>query len=296
LLQVETWDRSTYRARLVATEPGIDCALIRLEDIPREAYEPCVMGNSDNVKPGEMALAIGAPGSAEASNTERDDPSATFGLHQSTTIRVVAGRQTNAYQLVEWWSGWTGGQGYQVLTNTPWRFVTQTAISGGNSGGPLFNAKGEIIGLNHAHFGAGPVITQNENYAIPINFCRNFAYQIIEKGVYELPWFGLDMLVPKNVKSRTDISQFIERHADPEVLRVYSVRKDSPAEAAGIVPQDIIIEFDGRTFKDVTEFRQYVFTLDIGDVIPVVIERGREEIELNLVVGVKRHYNSEFSL
>jgi len=295
LLQCEGWDNATYKAYLVATEPGIDCALIRIEDIPRENYEPCVLGNSDLVQNGEFAMAVGAPGYGDAANTERSDPNITFGLHQSTTMAVVSGRATNPYQFIGWWSGWQYRLGHQVMTNCPWRFVMESAISGGNSGGPLFNAKGECIGLNHAHFGAGAQITQHENYSIPINFCKNFAFQILDTGKYELPWFGLDLLMPPYFDDPQGVGEFVERHMNDDVIEIFGVRNDSPAERSGVEIGDIIEEFDGRVFSNLTELRLYIFDLEIGQEIPVVVSRGKQEIELTMEVGVKRSYNSEFS-
>lgn len=299
LLQVETWDRSTYRAQLVASEPGIDCALIKITNIPPDSYEPCVLGNSDNVEPGETALAVGAPGSPEASNTERDDPSATYGLHQTTTLRVVRGIENSPRNMIQSWAYWRGPPNYlgeQVMTNCPYRLATQTAISGGNSGGPLFNAAGECIGLNHAGFAGTAQIATNLNYTIPINFCRNFVYQIINTGEYEIPWMGLDVFFPGYLKSPDNVMEFIDSKLNMDKMEVLGVRDSSPAELAGFRQGDIIREFDGRTFKDLVDLRQYVFTLDIGDTVPVVIERGREEIELFVTIGPKRNYDAEFSI
>jgi len=299
LMQVETWDRSTYKAQIIATEPGIDCALIRIENIPRDMYEPCVLGNSDEVVIGDLSLAVGAPGSAEARNTDRSDPMISWGLHQSTTMRVVSGRATNPYELISTWAGWKAGRnalGRQVMTNCPWRFVTESPISGGNSGGPLFNADGEVIGLNHAHFGWTSEVTQHQNYAIPVNFCKNFAFQILDTGKYELPWFGMDVLIPQHFDSPMAVGEFVERYLDPEKIEVFGVRKNSTAEAAGLQKRDVIIEFDGRTFANAGDLRMYIFSLPIGKMVPVTVERGKREIDLLMEVGVKRSYDSEFSL
>jgi S1-C subfamily serine protease len=299
LLQVETWDRATYKARLVATEPGIDCALIRIEGIPRDRYEPCVLGNSDEIVFGEPALAVGAPGSAQAVNTERMDPMMSWGLHQSTTMRVVSGRQTDPYSFIVAWAYWQGPPlylGMQVMTNCPWRMVMQAPISGGNSGGPLFNAQGEVIGLNHAHFGPGAQISQHENYTIPINFCKNFAFQILSTGKYEVPWLGLDMLIPQHYKQPSQVFEFVERYLDPEKLEILDVRGDSPAERAGLQRGDLILEFDGRTFADIIELRLYVFQLPVGKDVSLTVKRGRQELDFVVTVGPKRKYDSEFSL
>ena len=296
LLQCETWDRATYKAQMVATEPGIDAALIRIEGISRDKYEPCILGNSDNVIIGEPALAVGAPGSGDAVNTNRSDPFISFGLHQSTTLRVISGRSTNPYLFIRTWAGWKSSLGRQVMTNCPWRFVIEAPISGGNSGGPLFNSDGECIGLNHAHMSWGPQATQHVNYTIPINFAKNFAFQILDTGKYELPWFGIDILMPPYFDDAYGVREFVERYQDKTKLEVYGVRRDSTAERAGLQQGDVILEFDGRNFADVSELRIYVFTLPIGKQVPVTVKRGKRELDLTLEVGVKRSYDSEFSI
>jgi len=306
LLQCETWDRATYKAQTVATQAGLDCALIRIENIPRDRYEPCVLGNSDNVVIGEPALAIGAPGIQSLTPTNRSDPFIDFGLHQTATMRVVSGRLTDPYELIGWWSGWRTGLGRQVLTDLPWRFITEASISGGNSGGPLFNGRGEVIGLNHAHMNWGPQATQHVNYTIPINFCKTFAFQILDTGKYELPWMGLDILMPAYFDDASGVNEFVERYLDETTLRIYGIRDDSPAQQAiqidnlhgepGLMKGDIIIELDGRTFADISELRMYAFTLPIGKEVPITVKRGKREIDYMITIGVKRNYNSEFSI
>jgi serine protease Do len=298
LLQVETWDRQTFKAELVATEPGIDVAIIKIYNIPPDAYEVAVLGDSDKIQPGEPALAIGAPGSRDSSNTNRSDPYIDFGLHLTTTMRVVTGTSTDPFELISNWPAWRNDLGYGILTNLPKRIVTQTTINGGNSGGPLYNARGEVIGLNHAGSGGlfAKQIMQNGNITIPINYAKTFAYQILNNGEYDLPWLGLDMLIPPTFSSSQQVQEFTERWYQPDVLRVISVRKDSPGERAGLRQGDIVIEFDGKEFASIVDLRLYVFDLTIGRSIPIRVLRGREKKTLNIEVEAKRRYNSEFSM
>jgi serine protease Do len=296
VLQIETWDRKTYKAEMLTTDAGIDASLIKLYNIAPDAYEVATLGNSDEVQIGEPALAVGAPGNQSSVNTNRSDPMSTFGLHQSTTMRVVTGRQSDPYEFIATWAGWRGDLGRQVMTNLPFRFITQSPISGGNSGGPLFNAKGEVIALNHAHRGFGDNINQNENYSIPINPIKKLVFEYLDKGTYEIPWFGMDVIIPANFTEYQQIQEFVERYVNLKQIEVFGVRKNSPAERAGLQQGDIITEFDGRTFPNLIDFRTYVFTMEIGKQVPVVVKRNGREIDLTMEVGIKRTYDCEFSL
>lgn len=296
ILQVEGWDHSTYKADMVATEPGIDVGLIKIYNIPPDHYEVCVLGDSDAIQIGEPALAIGAPGSGDSVNTDRSNPMISFGLHQTTTMRVVAGIETDPIFYMSFWAGERTSLGRQVFTNIPYAIFCQTAINGGNSGGPLYNSRGEVIGLNHATMGSAGPIAQNGNYTIPINFAKTFAYQILNNQTYEIPWLGLDMLMPPQYQTGQQINEFVERNYDPKTLRVLGVRRDSAAERAGFRTGDVILEFDGQVFPTVIDLRIYVFKLQIGRSVPVLVRRGREKIELSVEVQPKRGYDSEFSL
>jgi C-terminal processing protease CtpA/Prc len=121
-------------------------------------------------------------------------------------------------------------------------------------------------------------------------------FDYLDKGTYELPWFGMDVLIPPSWTNFQQIQEFVERYMDIDQIEVFGVRADSPAERAGLKKGDIILEFDGRVFNDVIDLRTYVFDLPIGKQVPVLVERGNREIELMMEVGIKRTYNSEFSL
>ena len=184
-----------------------------------------------------------------------------------------------------------------MMTNVPWTLVVQAAVNGGNSGGPAFNSKGECIGLNHAGWNGPATVMQNMNYTIPINLSKNFALQIIETGKHELPWFGMDILLPPYIdgSSGRAIGEFSERFYEPKVLKVLGIRSGSPASRTDLQVDDIILEFDGQVFPTITDLRLYIFSLPIGKDVPVVVQRGKKIINLTLTTGAKRNYNSEFS-
>jgi S1-C subfamily serine protease len=239
---------------------------------------------------------MGSPGAEDGVNADRDDPWGDFLLQQTVTKKVVTGKDQSPTELVQNWAGWRDAQGYEVLTNLPWRFKVTAAINGGNSGGPSFNAAGEVIGLNHAGRGVSfGFYAQNDNYTIPINSAKNFAYQIINTGKYEIPWMGIDILIPQGIAKGGAVSEFVEKMYDPKVAKVVGVRRNSPAERAGFRQGDIIVSFDGQTFPTNTDLRIYVFTLPIGKQVPVVVKRGLRKMELVVEIVPKRGYDSEFS-
>jgi len=302
---VRFWNKAEYKAEMVATEPGIDVSLLKISGLPDErnlpddkkTYITSPLGDSDKVQIGEYCIAMGAPGANEGFNTNRSDPYQDFMLQQTVTMRVVTGKDQSPTELVENWSGWRDDLGYEVLTNLPWRFKVTAAINGGNSGGPSFNSKGEVIGLNHAGHGSSyGQFAQNDNYTIPINSAKNFAYQIINTGKYELPWMGLDILIPQGYDTDSAVSEFMEHMYDPKVAKVLGVRRESPAERAGFKQGDIVVSFDGQTFPTNTDFRLYVFGLPIGKQIPVTVLRNHRKVQLTVETAPKRTYDSEFSL
>lgn len=298
LFQIQLWDKTTYLGRLIGSEPGIDTGIIRIENISPDAYEVCVLGDSDALVIGEPVIAMGAPGTGVSVNSNRSDPMIDFGLHSTATMGVVAGKSTEAMEFTGFWAGWKSGLGsQQMMTNLPWTLVLQSSINGGNSGGPSFNSKGECIGLNHAHSSATTQIMQNMSYTIPINLSKNFALQLLGTGKYELPWFGMDILLPPYIdgSSGQALREFEEKYYEPKILKILGIRRGSPASKTDLQVGDIILEFDGQVFPTITELRLYIFSLPIGKDVPVVVQRGKKKIELTMTTGVKRGYNSEFS-
>jgi serine protease Do len=300
--QVTFWNDAAYRAELVATEPGIDVSLLRIVGIPDErdlpdsekTIIPCVLGDSDQVQIGETGIAMGNPGSEVALNIKRGSPFDYFLLKQNVTSNVVTGRDTPLEFCVGIWQQNRGDLGWQYGTNINYAFRMSTAINGGNSGGPLFNDRGEVIGINF--YGGGFALAQNSNHAIPINLAKDFVFQILQTGKFERPWLGLDIIMPPYIKTADDYVEFRQRFR-PEDMVLFGVRKDSPAEKAGIKKGDVILEIDGQKFKSPEDVRLYVFNLEIGQTVTIILERKGKKLDpISVEVGPKRQYNSEFSV
>jgi serine protease Do len=299
---VQFWNDAEYKAELVASEPGIDVALLKVLGLPDErdlpdsekTIVPCVLGDSDQVQIGELAIAMGNPGAGEGFNTERSEPYEDFLLQLTATADVITGRDTPLEFGLSIWRQNRGSLGFQYGTNFDYAFRMSTPINGGNSGGPLFNAKGEVIGINF--YGGSFALAQNSNHAIPINLAKDFVFQILETGRFEKPWLGLDIIMPPFIKSPGDYIEFAERYR-PSEIKVYDVRADSPADRAGLQKDDIILTIDGQVFERPEDIRLYVFDLDVGSIVEITVLRNNKKLDPIFVeVGAKRKYNAEFSV
>jgi S1-C subfamily serine protease len=308
------WNGNVYNGELVRSEPGIDIALIRLHGIPDErnlpddqkTIVPVVLGDSDKVQIGEAAMAMGSPGAQDRATmfggADRSSPYDDFLMMQTATLNVVTGRESPLdFAMQEWEAGRSGGgdehetMGYQYATNLEYTFRMSTAINGGNSGGPLFNKDGEVIGINT--WGGADAIMQNGNLSVPINMAKDFVYQILNTGKFEKPWLGLDVIFPPYINKTDTYVEFRERQR-PERLEIYSVRHDSPADKAGIKRGDIVMDINGQKFKTPEELRLWMFKQDIGAPLVIRLMRGgrvlADPVKVN--VGVKRSYDAEFSV
>jgi S1-C subfamily serine protease len=300
---VTFWNDAVYRAELVATAPQIDVALLRIVGIPDErdlpdkdkTIIPCVLGDSDQVQPGESAIVIGSPGADEAINSSRGEPFDTLLLKQNVNANVVTGRDTPMDFFLIMWGSAKNELGWEYGTNFDYAFRTCTAINHGNSGGPMFNARGEAIGIAFAGLD-GWLPGYNLNYSIPINLAKDFVFQILETGKYEKPWLGIDILMPRYVDGVERYIEFKERYASKNI-EIYGVRKGSPAALAGLVKGDIILSVDGQKFEKPEDIRHYVFNLDIGAKVEIVIKHAGHIMDpIEVETAPKRNYDSEFSV
>ncbi len=303
--EVSLWDNSIYRGELVAVDPGIDIAVGRLIGIPADKIFPVAWGDSDKVEPGELALAMGQPGDQTQINVDPSDPMSTFGLRQTATVRVVSGKDTTLeFPLMLYqYNMNTGFQfGSQYGTNFTYSIRMQTGIAGGNSGGPLFNNRGEVIGINF--FGGSGGITQTHNSAIPGNLAKEFYFSV--KKMYKeglplirhqsRPWLGLDVCMPAHVNGPDKYLEFIERYRPKDKIVVYGVRRDSPAWFAGFVKNDEILQVNGKKFGSPEELRFFVLNLPIDEELIFTVKRGVIVSHIRVKTDVKRGYDSEFSI
>lgn len=199
-------DGRSMQGTVLGRDPTLDVAVVRVSAANLPA---ATLGNSDALQVGQLAIAIGNP----------------LGLNRTVTTGVISALNRSP-------SGDLSG-------NT---FVqTDAAISPGNSGGPLVNSSGQVVGINSAELlGQG---VQGLGFAIPINLAMEMANQVLATGHYVRPFIGIGY---------ADVDSTLARYYDLPVkqgVMVGEVQRGSPADAAGFRPQDIIVSMDGQPVR-----------------------------------------------
>lgn len=147
---------------------------------------------------------------------------------------------------------------------------TDAAINPGNSGGPLVNVLGEVIGINTAIHGRA----QGIGFAIPINDARRVLDDLIQYGQVQEPWVGFQV---------QELDPNLVQVFGAEGLLVTFISKGSPAEMAGLRPEDVLTEFDGHPMRRYTDFRARLKQLTVNDRIALRVIRDKKELKLQLV-------------
>jgi serine protease Do len=235
-------DEEELDAEVVGGDPKTDIALIKIE--PPKPLQPVKMGDSDTLEVGEWVIAIGNP----------------FGLGHTVTAGIVSAKG-------------------RVIGAGPYDDFIQTdaSINQGNSGGPLINMKGEVVGINAA------IISQTGGsvgigFAIPINMAKEILSQLKDTGRVTRGWLGvmIQPVTPELAK------QFGLEKAEGAL--VSQVMDDSPAEKAGIEREDIIIEFDQKKIHKMRELPRIVANTPVGKQVEVKVIRQGKEKQLKVVV------------
>lgn len=279
-------DDKEYEAKVIATAPDYDLALIRLEGIDKDKIQPMPLGNSENLDVGLKAIAMGAPFGLEFSVSE--------GIISSLERTVEIGTREDRAAVEQ-----------KVIQ-------TDAAINPGNSGGPLLNSAGEVIGVNTQIATAGVGQSSGVGFAIPINTVKRLLPQLKagKGGEIKTPSLGISMLDLKAFSPR------LRREFDfpDKGLLIHQVFTGSPADKAGLragkkveevafrgqvielaYDGDILVKFDGKAIDDPEDIRKFLLEKKIGDKVEVEILRDGEkktvEIKLEFVDFSKRPRN-----
>jgi len=204
------------------------------------------LGDSDTIRVGQWAIAIGNP----------------FGLSQTVSVGVISatGRAN------------VGVAQYEDMIQT------DAAINPGNSGGPLVNIRGEIIGINTAIFTRSGGY-QGIGFAIPVNMVKTIMKDLVEKGKVTRGWLGV---VIQDITP--DLAKSFNVTVTEGVL-VSEIQENSPAKEAGFERGDIVVEYDGKSIRDVNHLRNIVAQTEIGKKVKAKVLREGKEKELIVKIG-----------
>ena len=247
-VQVTLKDGRTVDGRVVGTDPLTDVAVI---DIDADNLPTVALSDSNQLQPGEWAIAIGNP----------------LGLDNTVTAGIISA---------------TGRSSSQIrVPDKRVRFIqTDAAINPGNSGGPLLNERGQVIGVNTAIIGGA----QGLGFAIPINTAQEIAQELIATGRVEHPYIGIQMrsltpAVREVVNAESPSNRQIV--VDSGVL-ILGIQQNSPAARAGLQPGDVITTLAGRSIESAETVQQIVQETEIGESLTLGLDRYGQRVELAL--------------
>ena len=231
-----------FKAKVIGADPLSDIAVLQIET--NEKFIPVNFGNSDKARIGDWVVAIGNP----------------FGLGGTVTSGIISARNRSI-----------GLSRYEDYIQT------DASINQGNSGGPLFNMDGDVIGINTAILGRSGNV--GIGFAIPSNSAKQVIDQLIEFGETKRGWLGV------RIQDVTKEIAEVENLGNPRGALVASVAENSPSEKAGVKSGDIILEFDGQAIQQMKELPMIVAKTKVGKSVKVKIWRNKKEIIKTITLG-----------
>ena len=233
-----------YIAKVIGTDPYMDLAVLQISS--DEKFEPVEFGDSDKARIGDWVIAIGNP----------------FGFGGTVTSGIISSRNRDI-----------------GLTRYDDFIQTDASINVGNSGGPLFNLEGKVIGINTAIIAPGQSGSIGIGFAIPSNPASKIISQLIEFGETKRGWLGVRIQVV------TEEIAEVEKLENPEGALVASVSENSPADKAGIKAGDIILEFDGKKVDTMRTLPKLVAQTEIGKRVILKVWRNQKLISKKVLLG-----------
>jgi serine protease Do len=252
-IKVRLSDDREFDATLIGQDPETDVALIKVDiDDPLPAQDVATLGDSDAIRVGDWAIAVGNP----------------FGLDRTVTVGVISAKGRSNLDILG------GAPAYQNFIQT------DASINFGNSGGPLVNIKGEVIGINTAINAQG----QGIGFAIPINMAKKVVDELRESGKVVRGYLGM---LPQEIT--LDMAEALNLETTEGVL-VGQVNEDTPAEEGGLKVGDIIVQFNGQKVRNVEQFRMMVADEKPGTRVRIEVLREGEEKMLTITLGDRAEY------
>jgi serine protease Do len=234
-------------------DAGTDIAVLQIET---DDLQPARLADGDTLRIGDTVLAIGSP----------------FGLSHSVTLGIVSAKGRRDLDLGE------GNVKFQDFIQT------DAAINPGNSGGPLVNLRGEVVGLNTA-IASNSGGSEGIGFAIPIPMVMFVARQLVEHGTVPRAYLGVAL-----------DKKFDQQEADrlgmlrPVGARVETITTGAPADLAGIRPDDVILEYDGRPVEDDDHLMSMVGMTPLDSTVDLAVFRGRQRVAVRLKVASRSDF------
>lgn len=247
-------DRRYLEARVVGLDPSTEVAVVKIEG---NGFPTARIGDSDDLSLGDWVLAMGSP----------------LGLQFSVTAGIVSGmgRDIGILRAQADQNGGSAALEHFIQTDA--------SLSPGNSGGPLVNTAGEVIGINTA-VAAAPGTPSGHGFAIPSNLARRTAEQLVRHGEARRAYLGVLLL---NVSPEFAREHGLER---VEGAAVAQVEPGSPAAAAGIREGDVVLGIGDTEVQSVSDLQARLAQLEPGSAVPLHVRRDGRELEVPVELGV----------
>ena len=231
-----------FEAKVIGADPLSDIAVLQI--VTKEKFIPAKFGDSDKARIGDWVIAIGNP----------------FGLGGTVTSGIISARNRSI-----------GLSRYEDYIQT------DASINQGNSGGPLFDMNGDVIGINTAILGRSGNV--GIGFSIPSNSAKIVIDQLIEFGETKRGWLGV------RIQDVTKEIADVEKLDKPRGALVASVAENSPSDKAGVKAGDIILEFNGEKINEMKQLPIIVARTEVGKKVQVKIWRNKKEIVKTVTLG-----------
>ena len=233
-----------YKAKVLAADTLMDIAVLKIDS--SDVFQSVQFGDSDKARVGDWVVAIGNP----------------FGLGGTVTSGIISAKNRDIN-----------------LTRYDELIQTDASINQGNSGGPLFNLDGDVIGINTAIIAPNQSGSIGIGFAIPANAASNVIDQLIKYGETKRGWLGV------RIQEVTKEIAEVEKLKNTEGALVASVGEKSPAEKAGLKAGDIILKFDGKKIDTMRKLPKLVSRTEVGKTVKLEIWRDKKLIIKKLTLG-----------
>lgn len=239
-VQVRLASGRRFKGTVVGRDPRVDLALVKVEG---EGFPVLPLGDSEAVKVGELVLALGHP----------------FGLEQTVSLGIVSRK------------------GAPLLAAAPgFDFIqTDAAVNPGNSGGPLVNVAGQVVGVNTMAARNGSI-----GFAIPVNLVKGLLPQLLAKGKAEWGWLGV------GIEEITEENATEFGLTEPRGVAIHRIIPGQPAEQGGIRAKDVVVAVDGLPVGAPRELQRIIATTPVGKTIRLTLLREGKETEVAVTVGL----------